>query len=120
MTFIKAKFTTADECDRALGELVGKMCVTNSEIVSFDGKSSGDLPINYPDTPIADYSSADWLTGKSHILEGSNVSGEHNEFADKTSVLLKFSVSDKNSSRAHKILLSHKAFDIKSKAYKRR
>ena len=41
MTFIKAKFTTADECDRALGELVAKMCVTNSEIVSFDGKSSG-------------------------------------------------------------------------------
>lgn len=108
-----AHFHTADDCDFALSELKSQMTLHRSHITYIYGGSSGDLPVNYPDTPIADYSSEDYLPGKEHILRGSNVNYDYNEYAEKQSVKLKFYISDKNSSQAGKTLLKHKAYNIK-------
>lgn len=112
MIKFKASFINADDCDFALGELQNSFKVTNSIIQTIYGKSDGDLPVNYPDTPISDVNSAFYLDGKDHILEGTNVNNDYLEIGEKSGVKLTFTVADSNKSKANRILLKFKAFDI--------
>lgn len=114
MVRFNASFTNADDCDFVIGDLSKKMKISKAKITKLHHATSGDLPINYPDTPISDQSSADWLDGKEHISKGSNMLNSYVEPAYHHGVRLSFCVANANKSAANKILLSHRAYDIRS------